>query len=55
MDWKESDLYEPVKTYLEQLGYEVKGEVKDCDITAVRGDELSCTQIRVLFSVTKRG
>ena len=36
---KESDLYLPLKKFLEFQGYEVKGEVKDCDVLAVRGDE----------------
>jgi hypothetical protein len=36
---KESDLYPPLKRYLESRGYEVKGEVQDCDALAVRGDE----------------
>lgn len=35
----ESDLYLPVKRFLESQGYEVKGEVADCDVAAVRGDE----------------
>ena len=36
---KEADLYAPVKRFLEAQGYEVKGEVKGCDVVAVRGDE----------------
>lgn len=36
---KESDLYSPVKEFLETQAYEVKGEVIDCDVLAVRGDE----------------
>ena len=35
----ESDLYLPVKRFLESQGYKVKGEVGDCDVAAVRGDE----------------
>ena len=35
----ESDLYEPVKRFLEAQGYEVKGEIGACDVVAVRGDE----------------
>lgn len=37
---KESDLYLPVKRFLESQGYEVKGEVQDCDVLAVRGEEI---------------
>ena len=36
---KESDLYLPLKQFLESQGYEVKGEVKDCDVLAVREGE----------------
>lgn len=42
MDWidmKESDLYLPLKRFLESQNYEVKGEVQDCDALAVRGKE----------------
>jgi hypothetical protein len=35
----ESDLYAPVKALLEGQGYSVKGEVKGCDVVAVRGGE----------------
>lgn len=36
---KESDLYPPLKRFLESLNYEVKGEVRGCDALAVRGGE----------------
>ena len=35
----EADLYLPVKKFLQGQGYEVKGEIEDCDIVAVRGEE----------------
>ncbi len=35
----ETDLYLPVKRFLEAQGYEVKAEIKDCDLVARRGDE----------------
>ena len=35
----ESDLYAPVKALLESQGYSVKGEVRGCDVVAVRGSE----------------
>ena len=35
----EAALYGPVKRFLERLGYEVKGEVRGCDVVARRGDE----------------
>ena len=37
---KESDLYPPLKRFLESQNYEVKGEVQDCDVLAVRGEEV---------------
>ena len=37
---KESDLYLPLKRFLESQNYEVKGEVQDCDVLAVRGEEV---------------
>lgn len=36
---KESDLYLPLKQFLEAQGYEVKAEIQDCDVLAVRGEE----------------
>ena len=36
---RETDLYEPVKLFLEAQNYEVKAEVSGCDVVAVRGDE----------------
>ncbi|MBB1486844.1 DUF2161 domain-containing phosphodiesterase [Oceanospirillum sediminis] len=37
---KETDLYLPVKRYLQSQGYDVKGEVQHCDVVAIRRDEL---------------
>jgi len=36
---RESDLYPPVKAFLEAQGYEVKGEIGGCDALGTRGDE----------------
>lgn len=35
----ETELYSPIKAYLEQLGYQVRGEVRHCDLVAVREEE----------------
>jgi hypothetical protein len=35
----ETDLYLPVKRFLEAQNYTVKAEVKGCDVVALRGDE----------------
>ena len=47
----ESDLYLPVKAYLETLGYEVKGEVRHCDMTAVKDDTLIVVELKRSFSL----
>ena len=35
----ETSLYAPVKAFLEAQGYQVKAEVRHCDVVARRGDE----------------
>ena len=35
----ETDLYPPVKTYLQAQGYEVKGEIGAADLVAIRGGD----------------
>ncbi len=35
----ETDLYAPIKRFLEMQGYTVKAEVQSCDVVAVRGNE----------------
>ena len=47
----ESDLYPPVHDYLESLGYIVKGEVKGCDITAMRDGELIVVELKRGFTL----
>lgn len=39
MTMRETDLYAPVKKFLEAQGYHVKAEVKGCDVVATRGSE----------------
>ena len=36
---RETDLYAPVKAFLEGQGYAVKAEIEGCDVVALRGDE----------------
>ena len=36
---RETDLYPPVKAFLEAQGYAVKSEVEGCDVVAIRGEE----------------
>lgn len=51
MELLEKDLYPPVKAYLESLGYEVKGEVKSCDMTALREEELVVVELKRGFTL----
>ena len=49
---KEIDLYNPVKLFLERQGYEVKGEIGECDIMAVRGTEHPVVvELKLAFSL----
>lgn len=49
----ETDLYPPVKDFLERLGYVVKAEVGDVDVMAVRGDEPPVVvELKTGFSLT---
>lgn len=49
---RETDLYDPMKRFLESQGYEVKGEVKGCDMLAVRGDEVVAVELKAGFNLT---
>lgn len=52
---KESELYAPVKEYLEKHGYRVNGEVAGCDITAAKGTELIIIELKRSFSLELLG
>lgn len=47
----ETDLYKPVREYLEGLGYNVQGEVKDCDLAAILGEELVVVELKAAFNL----
>jgi hypothetical protein len=47
----ETDLYKPVREYLEGLGYNVQGEVEDCDLAAIKGDELVVVELKMSFNL----
>ena len=49
---RETELYGPVKAYLEGQGYEVKGEVGAADVVARRGDDpLVVVELKTGFSL----
>ncbi len=50
----ETALYQPVKTFLETLGFTVKGEIGGCDLVALRGTEASLVvvgELKLRFSL----
>ena len=54
VDGGEVALYAPVKAFLERLGFVVKGEIRGCDVVAVRGDErplVVVTELKLGFSM----
>ena len=48
---KESDLYPPVKAFLEAQGYEVKGEVGPADVVGLRGEDMVVVELKKGFSL----
>ncbi|NLZ47969.1 MAG: hypothetical protein GX895_04140 [Clostridiales bacterium] len=48
---KEEDLYPPVKEYFQALGYKVNGEVRGCDITALKEEELIIIELKKNLTV----
>lgn len=49
---KESDLYLPIKHFLNKLDYEVKGEIKSCDIVAIKGNEIIVIELKLTLNIT---
>jgi len=48
---QEMDLYKPIQTIFAREDYEVYGEVKDCDMVAVKGEELVVVELKLTLSV----
>jgi hypothetical protein len=51
MKLKEEDLYQPVRSYFENLGYAVNGEVLHCDVTAVKDDVLVIVEMKTSLNL----
>ena len=47
---RETDLFPAVRDYLARNGYEVRAEVKHCDVTARKGDDLILIELKRGFS-----
>ena len=43
---KEEDLYQPLRIYLEKQGYDVRAEVQECDLVAVKEDEILIIELK---------
>lgn len=50
-EFKETDLYAPIRAFLEEEGYQVQAEVKDCDIAAVKGERLIVVELKKSFNL----
>ena len=50
-EFKETDLYAPIRAFLEEEGYQVQAEVKHCDIAAVKDGQLVVVELKKTFSL----
>jgi len=50
--YKETDLYNPIKTLMEDQGFTVRGEVKGCDIAAIRDGNLWIVEMKLSANLT---
>ncbi len=48
---KETELYQPVKELLEKQGYEIKAEVKDVDIAAMKNGNLLIVELKTSINL----
>ena len=48
---REWELFEPVRRLFAERGYSVNAEVRDCDVTAVKNDELVIIELKTSLSV----
>lgn len=47
----EADLYEPIQKHFSKQGYRVNGEVHDCDLTAVKDEELIIVELKLNLNI----
>lgn len=48
---KETELFQPVKELLTELGYDIRSEVKDADIAAIKGNELIIIELKTSYNL----
>lgn len=49
---KESEMYDPIRNLLTNQGFIVRGEVKGCDIAAVKGDTFWVVEMKLSANIT---
>ncbi len=47
----EEQLYLPVKRYFERKGFQIKGEILDCDIVGIKGDTMLIVELKKSFNL----
>ncbi|MFT9599401.1 DUF2161 family putative PD-(D/E)XK-type phosphodiesterase, partial [Mesobacillus sp.] len=47
----EADLYDPIRKHFSKQGYRVNGEVHDCDLTAVKDEELIIVELKLNLNI----
>ncbi len=48
---KETDLFDPLKHWLEYNGYTVRGEVRGCDVIAMKDDEVIAIELKLRLNL----
>lgn len=51
MDIKESDLFPPLKKFFQDAGFEVDGEVKNCDLVAKKDEHIVIVELKKTFQL----
>jgi len=52
MNFKEADMYAPIKAFFEGLGYVVRSEVKGIDVALVKDDSLTAVEMKKSFNAS---
>ena len=47
----ETDLFEPIKLYLESHGYKVDAEVRNCDVVATKDEDLIIIELKTSINM----
>jgi hypothetical protein len=48
----ETALYAPIKAFLEEQGFEVRGEVQGCDVVGTRGEDVVVVELKTAMNLT---